>query len=385
MAIKIYHGQCLDILKTLPDNSVDVVITSPPYWGLRDYGVDGQIGLEKSIHEHLSVLIAVFDEIRRVLKPDGICWVNYGDCYATTPNGRKAVDIVNDDRGFVDKPFSTIQGNCKPKDLCLLPERFVIAMQDAGWWVRAKPIWAKRNPMPESAKDRPTTAYEQIYMFTKAERYLYDHEAVRVTSSPNTKPGGDKFRNGQYTNGQQFNDSTTRVSGWQSGEGSHNILKHNSGNRKSASFKRENSKRAVVHPGQTMGTHRPDREDNNYQDGARSLRQWEFNPPILPDDIASLDIWDIPTKSFNAAHFATFPPDLVYRCLSASGMKAGAVVLDPFGGAGTTALVADRLQMDSILIELNPEYIKISENRIGNEQGMFATVEVIAESSQGRL
>lgn len=393
MSIVIYEGQCLEVLKSLPSDSVDCVITSPPYWGLRDYGVDGQIGMEKSIHEHLAVLIEIFDEIRRVLKTEGICWVNYGDCYATTPNGRKAVDIVNDDRGFVDKPFSTIgpidrskrnakrwgggnnpaQGMVKPKDMCLLPERFIIAMQDAGWWVRAKPIWAKRNPMPESAKDRPTTAYEQLYMFTKSQKYKYDHKAVRIKSSPNTNPGNEKFRNGQYVNNEY---QSRAVSGWQSGEGSHDTLKHNKGNRKSATFKRENSKRAVAHPGQTMGTHRPDREDKNYQDGTRSLRQWEFEPPVIPHDIAKLDIWDIPTRSFKEAHFATFPPDLVYRCLQASGMGKGSLVLDPFGGAGTTALVADRLQMDAILIELNPKYVELAQNRILDEQGMFSTIEI---------
>lgn len=125
-----------------------------------------------------------------------------------------------------------------------------------------------------------------------------------------------------------------------------------------------------------MGTHRPDRDDKNFQDGTRSLRQWEFDPPVIPDEIMELDIWDIPTRSFKEAHFATFPPDLVYRCLAASGMKKGCLVLDPFGGAGTTALVADRLQMDSILIELNPEYIEIARKRIAEEQGMFSTIEV---------
>ena len=366
MSVKIYEGQCLEVLKSFPDESIDCVVTSPPYWGLRDYGMDGQIGLEKSIQEHLAVLIELFDEIRRVLKSDGICWVNYGDCYATTPNGRKAIDIVDDDRGFVDKPFSTIQGSMKPKDMCLLPERFVIAMQDAGWWVRAKPIWAKRNPMPESAKDRPTTAYEQLYMFTKSQKYKYDHETVRVgladssiqrlSQDVQNQIGSKRANGGRKTNG--------------------NMKAVGGSNRKSATFKRENSKRVVAHPGQTMGTHRPDREDKNYQDGTRSLRQWEFNPPIIPQDIADLDIWDIPTRSFREAHFATFPPDLVYRCLAASGMKKDCLVLDPFGGAGTTALVADRLQMDAILIELNPEYIEIAHNRILGEQGMFSTIKI---------
>lgn len=406
MTIDIYLGDSLKVLQTLPPKSVNCCITSPPYWGLRDYGVEGQIGLEMDIKAHMDILLKVFDEIKRVLKDDGICWVNYGDCYATTPNGRKAVDIVNDDRAFVDKPVSTIGpvfnkearnrppagihgdrganhakgriesgGYVKPKDMCLLPERFVIAMQDAGWWVRAKPIWAKSNPMPESAKDRPTTSYEQIYMFTKSQKYRYDHQAVRITASEKTNPGNETFRNGQYINNEH-----NAVSGWDTGKGSHSTLKHNTGVKKSASFKRENNKRAVAHPGQTSGTHRPDREDKSYSDGTRSLRQWEKQPPVVPPEI-----WEIPTRPFKEAHFATFPPDLVYKCILASGCEKGDVIIDPFGGAGTTGLIADRMQMEAILIELNPEYIEIAEKRIKNEQGMFANVNIIDRKPSGLM
>jgi len=364
--ITIYHGDALEVLKELADESVDEVITSPPYWGLRDYGVEGQIGLELTVQEHIDILIAIFNEIKRVLKPDGICWVNYGDCYASTPNGTKAIDIQNDDRGFVDKPFSTIQGSMKPKDMCLLPERFVIAMQDAGWWVRAKPIWAKSNPMPESAKDRPTTSYEQIYMFTKSEKYKYDHKAVRIKASENTNPGNNSFRNDQYINNEH------NVGGWASGKGDHSTLKHNKGVRKSATFKRTNSKRAIPQIGHQQGTHRPDREDKDYQTGTRSLRQWEKLPPVVPPEI-----WEIPTKPCREAHFATFPPDLVYRCLQAGDISKNGVILDPFGGAGTTALVADRLGFDCILIELNKKYIEIATDRLTKDHGMFGEIKQI--------
>lgn len=411
MTVTIHEGDCLGVLEQMEDESVECVITSPPYWGLRDYGVAGQIGLEHSIHEHLETLIAIFEQVKRVLKPDGILWVNYGDCYATTPSGRKAADIKNDDRGFVDKPFSTIGpvlaeaqpstatrsnggknenyssgltksvmagGYVKPKDMCLLPERFVIAMQDAGWWVRAKPIWAKNNPMPESAKDRPTTSYEQIYMFTKSQRYRYDHEAVRLGLAKSSisrleqdienQKGSDRAHAGGKTNGRM-----KAVGGWASGPGSHSVTEHNKGIKKSASFKRENSKRGKAQHGQNNGTHRPDRPEKSYQNGTRSLRQWEAIPPIVPPDI-----WEIPTKPFKEAHFATFPPELVYRCLMASGCKAGDTILDPFGGAGTTGLVADRLQMNAVMIELNPEYIDIARRRIEAEQGLFPAVEVVA-------
>jgi DNA modification methylase len=156
VTVTILNGDCREVLLTLPDNHFDCVVTSPPYWGLRDYGVDGQIGLERTLVEHLSVMRDVFNEVRRVLKPSGTCWINYGDCYATTPNGRSAADTKaagNDDRTFRDKPLSTVQGVLKPKDLCMVSNRLAITLQEAGWWVRSEIIWHKPNPMPESVSD----------------------------------------------------------------------------------------------------------------------------------------------------------------------------------------------------------------------------------------
>lgn len=189
MSVNILIGDVRDRLRELPADHFDCVVTSPPYWGLRDYGVEGQIGLEPTLRLHIDVMVEVFREVRRVLKPTGVCWINYGDCYGTTPNGRSAAATKaagNDDRTFRDKPFSTIGGAVKAKDLCMIPQRLAIALQEDGWWVRSLLPWVKRNGMPESITDRPATAVEYVTLLTKSERYRYDAEAVRRPASPNT-------------------------------------------------------------------------------------------------------------------------------------------------------------------------------------------------------
>jgi len=342
MGVQILIGDVFARLAELADESVHCVVTSPPYWGLRDYGVEGQIGLEPTLAEHLDVMVRVFREVRRALRKDGTVWLNYGDCYASSPNGRSAKDTKatgNDDRTFRDKPFSTVQGTLKPKDLCMVPNRLAIALQDDGWWVRSEIIWHKPNPMPESTKDRPGSSHEKVWLLSKSQRYFYDADAVRESTDWNS-------------------ENTKFPDGWDTGVGAHGSI-HRKGREagKKNSFKRANSKRAVAHPGQTCGTHRPDRDDVEYV-GSRNLR----------------NVWTVPTKAFSAAHFATFPPALVEPCIKA-GCPEGGVVLDLFGGAGTTGLVADRLQRDAILIELNPEYAEIARKRIEGDAGLFNPLE----------
>lgn len=226
--------------------------------------------------------------------------------------------------------------------------------------------------MPESAKDRPTTAYEQLYMFTKSQRYNYDHEAVRIGIAATSK--------------QRYSQNITDQTG---SDRAHAGAKTNGNMKAVGGPLREDAKgfRGGSYVGGEPGV-RKEIGNKLVDDATRSLRQWELEPPIIPDEVMELDIWDIPTRSFKEAHFATFPPDLVYRCLQASGMGKGSLVLDPFGGAGTTALVADRLQMDAILIELNPKYVELAQNRILDEQGMFSTIEIkkfVDENEQIRL
>lgn len=314
MSIQIINNDVFMGLSQLQDDSVDCCVTSPPYWGLRDYGVEGQIGLEPTMTDHLATMVAVFEEVRRVLKPEGTCWVNYGDCYATTPNGRSAADTKaagGDDRTFRDKPFSTIGGALKAKDLCMIPNRLAIALQDAGWWVRSEIIWHKPNPMPESIRDRPATAHEKIFLLTKSARYFYDAEAVmeRVADS-----------------------SSARLN--------QNIEDQAGSNRANGGRKTNGSMKAV-----------------GGCDGKRNLR----------------NVWTIPTAAFSDAHFATFPSALVEKCIIA-GCPKGGLVLDPFGGSGTTGMVADRLGRNAVLIELNPEYAEMARKRVSDDAGMFAEV-----------
>lgn len=389
MTVKILVGDVLAMLATLADDSVDCVVTSPPYWGLRDYGVEGQIGLERTLGEHLAVMIAVFREVRRVLKPTGTLWLNYGDCYATTPNGRSAADTKaagNDDRTFRDKPFSTVgaiyeekgegwsrgragkSGNLgnhegrsptlgrvvgspgavlKPKDLCMIPNRLAIALQEDGWWVRSEIIWGKTNPMPDSSgRYRPSTAHEKIFMLSKSGKCFYDAMAVRKKPDEGARPARWKTPD---------NWDTTK------GEGGHgSILRSGREKGKVKDKQRGHSRR---HDGFNDRWDQMTREEQ-MQDG-RFLRNYEPAPA---------EVWAMATSPFSDAHFATFPPELVERCLLA-GCPAGGLVLDPFGGAGTTGLVADRLGRDAILIELNPEYAEMARRRIHGDAPLFVNVQ----------
>lgn len=333
MTVTVINSDVLTALRDLPADHFGTVVTSPPYWGLRDYGIAGQLGLEPTLGEHIERMVEVFAEVHRVLKPDGVCWVNYGDCYATSPNGRSAADTKaagGDDRTFRDKPFSTIQGALKPKDLCMVPNRFAIAMQEWGWFVRSEIIWAKPNPMPESIKDRPATAHEKIFMFTKAGRYFYDADAVRVAS--------------KSTGNYKMPD------GWDTGLGAHGS-RHRAGREKGAPAdkQRGHSRRHAGFNERWDSMTKAEQQENG-----RSLRNYEPAP---------VQVWEIATRGFKEAHFATFPPELVHRCLKAS-LRPGNAVLDPFGGSGTTGLVADKYGADATLIEINPEYCDLIRARL---------------------
>ena len=342
--VTLHVGDCLSVLKAMPGESVDCVVTSPPYWGLRDYGVAGQIGLEPTLAEHIDKIVEVFEEIKRVLKTTGTVWMNYGDSYASKPNGTAAADYKaknKDDRTFGDKPFSTVQGFLKPKDLCMLPNRIAIALQEAGWWIRSEIIWAKPNPMPESARDRPFSAHEKIFLMTKCLHYEYDQDAVTQPVSKNT--------HARLSQDVMAQIESSRANGGQK----------TNGNMKAVIRKQKNLKRGRPH-----SLHKNRIKDNESFDSALALPVIERN--LRNYEPAPLVVWRFSTAAFKDAHFATFPPELAERCILAGCPKDG-VVFDPFGGAGTTALVAARYGRLSELIELNPEYAEISKNRIQKE------------------
>lgn len=319
MSITILNSDCRDALKTLPDQSVHCVVTSPPYFGLRDYGVAKQIGLEPTPDAFVSELVAVFGEVRRVLRDDGTLWLNLGDSYGTV--GGDTYSGFNErwsgTGGAGSKQNATLAGvtnrkiktGLQPKNLIGIPWRVAFALQADGWYLRQDIIWHKPNPMPESVRDRCTKAHEYIFLLSKSGRYFYDHESAM----------------------EQVADSTVkRLS--------------------QPTLLRQGGSARV--PGKTNG---------NMKAVGRT------------DKRNRRSVWTVTTKPFKGAHFATFPVDLITPCILA-GCPEGGTVLDPFGGAGTTGMAALRLGRSAILIELNPEYAAMAERRIKSDAGMFSAV-----------
>jgi DNA modification methylase len=293
----------------LDDASVQCVVTSPPYWGLRDYGVDGQLGLEPTPDEYVANMVAVFREIRRVLRDDGVVWLNLGDSYASGEIGRHDGRVEGSEYGAkIEGPrqHARLQSGLKPKDLVGIPWRVAFALQADGWYLRSDIIWSKPNPMPESVTDRPTKSHEYLFLLTKRERYFYDADAVRegVTASTLARV--------RQNNGHPV----------------HNV------------------DRQRGYPGQPQ-TLNIDQIKAAAETGRRNLRT----------------VWEIPTAPYPGAHFATFPPALVDRCLLA-GSRKGDTILDPFGGTGTVALVAAEHGRDAIICDLSAEYLDLARSRL---------------------
>ncbi|EPZ0818887.1 TPA: site-specific DNA-methyltransferase [Pseudomonas aeruginosa] len=333
----IHVGDCLHELQTLPDESVHCCITSPPYFGLRDYGMASQIGLEQTPAEFVARLVDVFREVRRVLRDDGTLWLNIGDSYASTAPGTRNApqpkgSKENPEQWGNFRPDLRDHG-IKPKDLIGIPWRLAFALQDDGWYLRQDIIWHKPNPMPESVRDRCTKAHEYLFLLSKSPRYHFDQDAIAEPLAP-----ASVARLGQ--GGWDDQHGSDRVPGKTNG-----AMKAVGGRRsKRNSFARETKSSAGTH-GQ-KAQHRPDRPDIDYS-ATRNKRS----------------VWTVPTAGFKGAHFATFPPDLIRPCVLA-GAPRGGLVLDPFGGAGTTALVAMQEGRRSVLLELNPEYASIARHRL---------------------
>jgi site-specific DNA-methyltransferase (adenine-specific) len=307
MSVEILHGDCRETLKTLPDASVHCCVTSPPYFGLRDYGHDGQIGLEESPDAFVQQMVAVFREVKRVLRDDGTLWLNLGDSYAGSGKGRNPDGTVHVSALLAKQGTSagTVMGNVpsglvpegmKAKDLIGIPWRVAFALQADGWYLRQDIIWHKPNPMPESVTDRCTKAHEYIFLLSKSARYFYDAEAIEEDAK-----------------WERWGNQT------------------------------ENKKHAG-----TAG-----------HLGGKTLEQL----PIR-DKKNKRSVWSVSTKSYSGAHFATFPPDLIRPCILA-GCPTGGTVLDPFGGSGTTGQVAMEEGRNAILCELNADYVGLIRKRIG--------------------
>jgi len=362
MTITILTGCCIPLLQTLPDQSIHTCVTSPPYWGLRDYGVAGQLGLEQSPAEYVAQMVAVFREVRRVLRDDGTLWLNLGDSYATRGGANQTPQMgdifLRRERGksVISRSKrlprgdgrwgggnSPAVGSVKPKDLIGIPWRVAFALQDDGWYLRSDIIWSKPNPMPESVTDRPTKSHEYLFLLTKSERYFYDHKAVAEPCEWNP-------------------DDTKMPDGWATGPGSHGNF-HREGRGSGARVKRSGNKSRKT--GIDRGC--PESTGSNVCGSV----PWEGTTRN------KRTVWTVATKPFSQAHFATYPPELIEPCILA-GSPLGGTVLDPFFGAGTTGLVADRHGRHCIGIELNSEYVQIAEKRLRKDAGMFADIVVAA-------
>lgn len=361
-----YQGDCRAVMRDLIAAGVRVqcIVTSPPYWGLRDYGVDGQLGLEPTLREFLANMVEVFDLCRELLADDGTLWLNMGDAYAGSwgaqsrggpPSGKSTLK-GNGHVGGGPKlsALSKVQVEAAPKgartgsldrtpglklkDLMGQPWRLAFALQDAGWWLRQDIIWAKPNPMPESVRDRCTKAHEYLFLMAKSERYLCDMEAIKEPAAYGITPTGVGFGHGFDA---EPRGRVRTPAGWDTAAGGHRELTGRYSKRNS--FARETKYSAGEH-GQ-KAQHRAGREDVDYSQ-TRNKRS----------------VWTIPTQSFTGAHFATFPEALVEPCVLA-GSRPGDIVFDPFMGSGTVASVAQRLGRRWLGAELNPEYIALQAER----------------------
>jgi len=349
---QILVGDCIEMMRMLPDKSVHTCVTSPPYFGLRDYGVEGQIGLEETPAEFIVRLVDVFREVRRVLRDDGTAWVNMGDSYASGGRGGGGSYMAErGDGAWKGKGEATgwrsAPAGLKHKDLMGMPWRLAFALQDDGWYLRQDIIWHKPNPMPESTRDRCTKAHEYLFLLSKSRRYHCDMQAIREPAAYGPTPSGVGFGHGFDAVPKA---RVTVPAGWDTstGTGGHGSFhKDGSARTKRDSFQREGSKREEPIPGQSKGTHRTDREPSNWDLLTRNKRS----------------VWTVATHSFKGAHFATFPPELIRPCILA-GAPRGGTVLDPFGGAGTTSLVSMQEGRRSILCELNADYAAMARARI---------------------
>ncbi len=320
MKYVIHQGDCIEQLKAMEAESVNCCVTSPPYWGLRDYGVKGQLGLEETPEQFVEKMVSVFREVRRVLRGDGTVWMNLGDSYAHgVCGGGGAVDVRTDGRNTTEgdkvrgrMKVSTLGCGLPSKNLIGIPWRVALALQADGWYLRQDIIWHKPNPMPESVTDRCTKSHEYIFLLTKSAKYWYDNDAIK---EPHAQSSIKRIPYGKEDDRPQQDEEHIKGVGYKLGY------------KKLKLDERGANKRSV---------------------------------------------WTVATKPYKAAHFATFPPKLIEPCILA-GCPEGGTVLDPFAGSGTTLAVAVEHNRNAVGIELNPEYIELIKKRLSGVQRWLFT------------
>ena len=340
---QIIVGDCRDVLAKMESEPVRCIITSPPYFGLRDYEHGDQIGLESAPDEYVAELVAVFHEARRVLADDGTLWLNLGDSYVTAPKGSGGVS------GLGGRPnLPSVRRNApelKQKDLIGAPWRVALALQTDGWYLRSDIIWAKPNPLPESVTDRCTKSHEYLFLLSKSARYFYDAKAISEDAV--TGSNGSEFDTGK-TGEHQLGRAQKR---------------HDPGQERTAWAAPGQTAQMTKRARSRFGDSKP---DNEYESAGRRNKR---------------DVWTIPTRSFTGAHFAVMPTALVEPCVLA-GSQEGDLVLDPFAGSGTVGVVALRHQRNFVGIELNPEYAKMAVERIKDDAPLLNAVTVLRPKEQ---
>ena len=360
---KIYTGDAEKVLSVFPDNSIDCCVTSPPYFGLRDYGVDEQIGLEATPETYIERLLDVFNQVQRVLKPTGTLWLNIGDSYAGSGRGKGDINQkgIQQKACFIgdkfNKPYKL--DGYKNKDLIGIPWMLAFALRSNGWYLRQEIIWHRPNPMPESVRDRCTKSHESIFLLSKSPKYYFDYESIMEPANydgrkDTTAKGSPKYMQIPGVPVQSFAKEVherwpNKICGY--------VTKDNEQTGLSEQHHGVHIRPRLFGSKDQTGTGRNDVGNVWVDKPARNKR----------------DVWIVPTRPFKGSHFATFPTDLIKDCIKA-GCPPGGIVLDTFFGSGTTGIVAKRLDRNYVGIELNPEYVKMAERRLQEYRTLFDVV-----------
>lgn len=335
----LLRGDCIARMRDLPDASIDAVVTSPPYYGLRDYGHEGQGGQEETPDHYVAWLVSVFEQVARVLKPTGTAWLNLGDSYANNSKwgGSTSGKAARALHGATGVGCSRRSTGAPAKSLLGMPWRVALALQVEGWAIRSAVIWEKPNPMPEAVKDRPTKSYEHVFMLTRSTRYFYNAEAMQEPASSVERPQRKRAEQLAAEKGltpEHF-----------------------------AAIKAAGLSDAGKNATMQTGTGRNADDVQRLADEAKAALGGYYREFLLSETRNSRDVWRIPTKPYRGAHFATFPIELAQRCIVAS-TPPGGIVLDPFAGSGTTLEAAHLEGFEAIGVELTPDYWPLIESRI---------------------